>query len=219
MAEDVELPRLGEIKFGGDLGEVAAGANGFDGDGKAMAVPMKNSPERFGWVTILMHWVVAVAVFGLFGLGLYMVDLTYYDAWYREAPHIHKSIGILLFALMLVRAFWSLLSPPPHSLPSHKRWEKVSAHAAHILMYLLIFTVLVTGYLIPTADGSGIDVFNWFTVPSITGQQKGLEDVAGSIHYWVAWALVVLAAVHALGAVKHHVIDRDATLKRMLGQG
>ncbi|TBW56883.1 cytochrome b [Marinobacter halodurans] len=182
-----------------------------------MAFPLMNSRQQFGWVTILIHWLVAVAVFGLFGLGLYMVELTYYDAWYNEAPHIHESIGILVLLAMFFRVAWRLVSPPPVSLPSHRPWEKAGAHVAHFGMYLLLFAVLVSGYLIPTADGSGVDVFNWFTVPSVTGQQKGLESVAGDIHYWVAWGLVILAVIHAIGAIKHHVIDRDETLRRMMG--
>lgn len=182
-----------------------------------MALQTMNTRQQFGWVMILIHWLVAIAVFGLFGLGLYMVDLTYYDAWYNEAPHIHESIGILVLLVMLFRVAWRLASPPPHTLPSHKAWEKAGAHMAHLGMYLLLFVVLISGYLIPTADGSGVEVFNWFTVPSVTGQQKGMESIAGDVHYWAAWALVVLAVIHAIGAIKHHVVDKDETLRRMIG--
>ena len=84
---------------------------------------------------------------------------------------------------------------------------------------MLIFVAMASGYLISTADGSSISVFNWFDVPSVTGQIKGMEDTAGLVHYWSTWALVVLAGVHGLAAVKHHLIDRDDTLRRMLGSG
>ena len=80
----------------------------------------------------------------------------------------------------------------------------------------LLFAAMISGYLISTADGSGIDVFGLFEVPSVTGRQNGLEDSAGLVHYWSTWALVVLAGLHGLAALKHHFIDRDATLKRML---
>jgi len=76
----------------------------------------------------------------------------------------------------------------------------------------------VSGYLISTADGSSISVFDWFEVPSVTGQIKGMEDTAGTVHYWSTWAIVGLAAVHAAGALKHHLLDRDRTLRRMLGK-
>ena len=76
---------------------------------------------------------------------------------------------------------------------------------------------MASGYLITSADGSSIQVFDWFAVPSITGDRKGLEDIAGAVHYWSTWALVLLAGVHGLAALKHHFLDRDDTLRRMLG--
>lgn len=93
----------------------------------------------------------------------------------------------------------------------------MSAHGTHLLLYVLIFVAIVSGYLISTADGSTIKVFDWFEVPSVTGRIKGMEDTAGLVHYWSTWALVVLAGLHGLAAIKHHLIDRDDTLRRMLG--
>lgn len=182
-----------------------------------MARALLNDDRTFGWISIVLHWLVAVAVFVLFGLGLYMVDLTYYDQWYRLAPHIHKSIGLLLLATMVFRFVWRIASPPPATLPTHKSWEKISAHAAHALLYVLLFVAMISGYLISTADGSSIDVFNWFSVPSVTGRQQGMEELAGEVHYWSTWAIVILAGIHALGAFKHHILDRDETLRRMVG--
>lgn len=178
---------------------------------------VRNSSTAFGLVTIVTHWLVALAVFGLFGLGYYMVGLSYYDDWYTTAPDIHRSIGILLFGVMVFRVFWRMLSPMPDPLPNHKRIEVLSAHLAHGLLYVLLFVAMISGYLISTADGSSISVFEWFEVPSLTGQIKGMESVAGDVHYWSTWALVVLGALHGLAAIKHHVVDKDDTLRRMLG--
>lgn len=177
----------------------------------------RNSEVTYGWVAILLHWTVAVAIVGLFVLGFWMVDLSYYDPWYRQGPDIHRSVGIVLFLVMLFRIGWRVVSPAPRPLANHRRWEILAAHAAHLLLYLLIFVAMVSGYLISTADGSSIDVFGVFEVPSVTGQIKGMEDTAGLVHYWSTWALVVLAGIHALGALKHHLIDRDKTLRRMIG--
>ena len=179
---------------------------------------LRNSQQVYGWLAIVMHWLVAVAVIGLFSLGFWMVELSYYDDWYRRAPDIHRSIGVLLFAVVVLRLVWRWVNPSPRPLPNHKRWEVVSAHLAHLLLYVLMFVAMISGYLITTADGSSIRVFGWFEVPSVTGQIKGMEDVAGTIHYWATWALVALAGVHALAALKHHLIDRDDTLRRMLGK-
>ncbi|GGC58215.1 cytochrome b [Marinobacter halophilus] len=177
-----------------------------------------NTPSRYGLVSMSLHWLVALAVIGLFGLGWWMVGLTYYDPWYRQGPDIHRSIGILLFITMLIRLAWRLLSPQPKPLPEHRRWEVQTSRMVHWLLYLLLFTAMTSGYLITTADGSSISVFGWFEVPSVTGRIRGMEDTAGAVHYWSTWALVALAGLHALAALKHHVIDRDATLRRMLGR-
>lgn len=178
---------------------------------------LRSTHSRYGLVPIVMHWLAAIAIFGLFFLGDYMVDLGYYDPWYRSAPHLHKSIGVLLFLLMVVRLGWHWLGLTPVPLASHRPWEVRLAHLAHIVLYLLIFVVMVSGYLISTADGSAVAVFSWFEVPSVTGQVKQLEDIAGTVHRWCAWSLVGLAVLHALAAIKHHVIDRDETLRRMIG--
>lgn len=178
-----------------------------------------NTRSRYGLIAISLHWLVALAVIGLFGLGWWMVGLSYYDAWYRQGPNIHRSVGILLFIAMVVRLLWRLFTPPPKPLPEHRPWEVMASHAVHGLLYMLLFVAMISGYLITTADGSSINVFGWFAVPSVTGRVRGMEDTAGTVHYWSTWALVVLAGLHALAALKHHVIDRDATLKRMVGRG
>lgn len=180
-------------------------------------VQVRNSSNQYGLVAIILHWVVAVVIVGLFALGYWMVDLDYYHEWYKQGPDIHRSVGILLFATVVLRLLWRLVSAAPAPLPSHSRLEVLAAHGAHLMLYLLIFTATISGYLISTADGSTISVFGWFEVPSVTGRVKGMEDIAGEVHYWVTWAIVGLASVHALAALKHHLIDKDDTLRRMLG--
>jgi len=178
----------------------------------------RNTPLRFGLVSILLHWSAALTVFGLFGLGLWMRGLDYYSPWYRSAPEIHKGVGILLFLVMLLRLLWRLLSPPPAPLASHGALTRLASQAGHGLLYLGLFVLMIAGYLISTADGRPIEVFGWFQVPALISGLPGQEDVAGEVHELLAWALVGLAVVHALAALKHHFVDRDATLLRMLGR-
>lgn len=178
---------------------------------------LRNTYQTYGAVSVVLHWLVALAVFALFGLGFWMVDLSYYDPWYRTGPDIHRSVGILLFGAVLLRLLWRLVSPVPGALAEHQRWEVVAAHLAHGLLYVLLLVAMVSGYLISTADGSAINVFELFQVPSVTGRVRGMEDIAGAVHYWSTWGLIGLAGVHALAALKHHVIDRDNTLRRMFG--
>ncbi len=177
---------------------------------------LRNTSGSYGWIAIILHWLVAVAVIGLFALGLYMTGLSYYDPFYRQGPFIHKSIGILLFMLVAFRLVWRLINPRPAPVPTIKRWEHIGAELAHWGLYLLMFAVMVSGYLISTADGRAIDVFGWFSVPAwITGLPRQ-EDIAGAVHYWLAMVLIGLAVLHGLAALKHHFWDRDDTLRRML---
>lgn len=177
----------------------------------------RNDHEDYGWVSITLHWIAAVAIVGLFALGLWMTGLGYAHPWYNRAPAIHESVGVLLIALILVRIAWRLANPVPALEPAMPAWERFSARAAHLAMYLLMVVVLASGYLIPTADGSWISVFGWFSVPPVVLGIDRQADWAGWVHYWGAWALIGVAAVHTLAALKHHFIERDRTLRKMLG--
>lgn len=178
----------------------------------------KNTANRFGYVSVLIHWLVALTVYGMFALGLWMVTLGYYDSWYHQAPEIHKSIGTLLFIIMVVRVIWRFVSPPPKPLASYSRFTRISAVLVHIALYIVLFAILISGYLISTADGQANSVFGWFDVPATITDLPQQADTAGMIHLYLAWVVVVLSVLHALAALKHHFIDGDVTLKRMLGR-
>ena len=178
----------------------------------------RNSSTNYGLTSIALHWLVAAAVFGLFGLGYWMVGLTYYSSWYRTAPDLHKSIGLVLFLIMLLRVLWRFISPAPAPLASQGRLTQMAAKLGHSVLYLGLFLVMMSGYLISTADGRAISVFGLFDVPALITSIPNQADSAGLVHEYAAWALVILAVLHALAALKHHFIDRDATLRRMLGR-
>ncbi len=177
---------------------------------------IKNTSIGYGWLTILVHWIFALAVFGLFGLGVYMVELSYYDPWYHDAPEIHKSIGMILIFLIAFRLIWRWLNPSPQPVPSLSPMEKHASEWVHRGLYLIIVVTLLMGYFIPTAEGDAVSVFGLFEVPALLPSIDGMADIAGEIHEWMAWTLVILAAVHGLAALKHHFIDKDKTLLRML---
>ncbi|MDX1593731.1 MAG: cytochrome b [Gammaproteobacteria bacterium] len=179
----------------------------------------KNGKTGYGWFSILLHWAVALLVFGLFGLGLWMVDLGYYDAWYQRAPWWHKGLGVTMLALVLVRLAWRRANPVPRPMAGHAAWEVRLSRAVHRLFYLLLLLLALTGYLMVTAAGDGLEVFDWFVIPATLSDVDGQEDLAGDLHRWLAWTTVGLAGLHAAGALKHHLLDRDATLKRMLRPG
>jgi len=177
----------------------------------------RNTEETYGLIAVLLHWLVAAVVIGLFALGLWMVELTYYDTWYRRAPDLHKGVGVMLLLALLLRVGWRLINPMPRPEPGPPLEQRIAV-LMHALLYLLPFLVIASGYLISTADGRPLDVFGLFSIPATLTGLPSQADLAGDIHLVLAIALVSLAGVHALAALKHHFIDRDATLLRMLGR-
>ena len=174
----------------------------------------RNSRDSYGSVTITLHWLVTIAVVGLFVLGVWMVQLDYYDSWYNRGPALHKSIGILLFMVMLVRLAWRYSNPHPRLIGS--RFEQKAAGIVHRLLYALMYPLMISGYLISTADGRAIEVFGLIDIPATLSGIDNQEDIAGVIHEWLAYALIGLVVLHGTAALKHHFIDRDEILKRML---
>jgi len=126
---------------------------------------IKNTQGNYGLIAILLHWVMAILIVSLFILGEYMVDLTYYDAWYISAPNWHRSLGAITFSLLIIRVIWRGFNIQPEGVG--KRWEQRVAAIVHRLFYILIFAVVISGYSITTADGQGISVFGWFDIPAI----------------------------------------------------
>lgn len=177
----------------------------------------KNDQKHYGLIAIILHWLIAVVTVGLFGLGLWMTDLGYYDSWYNKAPELHEGIGVLLFIFLLLRILWRWINLAPEAPGEHKQWEKTGAHLAHSLLNVLLMVIMISGYLIVTAKGQPLTVFNFFSIPASLSDISNQADLAGKIHLFVAWILILLAAVHAVAALKHHFIDKDKTLKRMLG--
>lgn len=186
---------------------------------ESLSMQWKNTSSRYGTLSIVMHWLVAIGVYGLFALGYWMVGLTYYSSWYRTAPDIHKSIGLILLALMVVRVIWRFLNSGPAPLESHGRLTRMATKIGHGVLYLGLFAVMLSGYLISTADGRAISVFGLFNVPAVITSIPGQADIAGLLHEYLAWGVVIFSVLHALAALKHHFIDRDLTLKRMVGRG
>jgi len=174
-----------------------------------------NQKDSYGWIAIIMHWLMAWLVLSMFGLGVWMRTLGYYDNWYHAAPELHKSVGVLLLLLLLLRWAWRLSNVRPDLMG--EVWEQAVALSVHRLHYIILLAVMVTGYFIPTAEGVGIDVFGWFTVPALISFDKSTTDLIGMMHRYLAWSAVALAGLHGAAALKHHVIDKAHTLRRMLG--
>ncbi|QIB65771.1 cytochrome b [Kineobactrum salinum] len=177
---------------------------------------LKDRPWGYGLVSIVLHWTSAIAILFLFGLGIYMVDLGYYDPWYNQAPRLHISIGLCLLLLMCLRLVWRVTSRNPEPLSSYSTAVRRSAAAAKLLLYLGVFAVLVTGYLITSAKGQGPSLFGWAEFPVLLQLSGDGVDRAGRLHEWLSWAVVIIAAGHGAAALLHQFVIRDGTLSRML---
>lgn len=175
----------------------------------------KNSPQQYGLLSKLLHWLSALTVIVLFASGYWMVDLDYSSQWYQVVPHWHESVGILLIAFTLFRLFWRRLAGSPSGIITHTAIEKKASASMIFVLYVTLFTVLLSGFLITSANEKAIAVFDWFNVSPIVLAIKNQEDISGLVHYYGAYAMIIFALLHALAALKHHFIDKDNTLKRM----
>jgi len=177
---------------------------------------LRNHIQGYGLIAIVLHWFMAIGIIGLFCLGLWMTSLGYYDTWYTRAPALHKSIGIIIAITLLCRICWRLSNPHP-ALPSTlSSLERSLALWGHRLLYVLMFAMIISGYLISTADGRDIEVFGWFSVPALFPSFDNQEDIAGVLHFYLASSTLGLATLHALAAFRHQFVDRDGTLKKMI---
>ncbi len=175
---------------------------------------VKNTRQGYGLFARSLHWGMAVVIFAMFALGLWMRTLDYYSPWYRSAPDLHKSIGILLLITLFVRVIWRFINIHPDD-SYLQPVERSLSHIVHGGFYFLLFVHMGAGYLISTVDGRAISVFGWFEIPSLY-EQKGLEEQVGLLHEYLSYSLMALVALHIMAALKHHFIDGDPTLRRML---
>jgi cytochrome b561 len=157
---------------------------------------------------------MALIIIGLFIVGKYMVDLDYYDSYYHKAPWWHKSIGLCLFILLAFRILWKSVNTSPAPI-SIKNFEIKIAKIVHIVLYLLIFICCISGYLISTAEGVGLSLFDWIEIPALFNGGANQADLAGEVHEYATTGLIILATFHLFAALKHHFINKDKTLVRM----
>ena len=177
---------------------------------------IKNSADKFGLITRLLHWIIGLSIIFLIWLGWYMVDLTYYDKWYNSSLTWHKSLGMIVLGLALIKLGWQFYSSPPDTVGKLKPWEKTSARLMHGILLTVMVLIPVTGYLISTSDGKAVAVFSWFNIPAIISDDSRIRDLAIDAHFYLAYGTAVLVIGHIGAALKHQFIDKDSTLTRML---
>ncbi len=177
-----------------------------------------NRPHRYGLVAVFLHWIIAITVVVEFSLGLFMTGMGYYDPMSQLLPHIHESLGVLLAIGIVVRIGWSMINCRPTPGRGVGPLARLISRLVQRSMHVLLVAIVVFGYLLSTAEGEGIPVFDWFVMPALMNPQvKGEEDLCLLLHLWLAWILMGLVFLHMAGALKHHFWDHDETLRKMLG--
>jgi cytochrome b561 len=196
---------------------------------------MKQTPSRYTKTAIILHWLIAIFIALMFGLGWFMADLP------KEAPkqlaydlfdlgvytwqlaeeasprtfyfNLHKSLGLTVLALIVLRVLWRITHTPPAALSSYKAIEKKVATATHHSLYLLMLAVPVTGLIMAINSKYGV---KWFGIDVIAGlDNKPVRDFFECTHEFVGIVLLVLIGIHLLGALKHKFIDKDDTMSRI----
>ena len=179
---------------------------------------LRNTDQGWGWPAKLLHWVVAVLVVGMIALGVVMVDVVEdLDLQYRLFQ-LHKSVGLTILALMLLRIGWRLANPTPDEPGTMRRWEVVAARLTHWAFYALLIAMPVTGFLTAASSPLGIPtvVFGVIPVPHPIAPDKELSETLAFVHENLARVLLALFVVHVGAALRHHLLLRDEVLTRML---
>jgi len=163
-----------------------------------------------------LHWLVAGFIVAAFGLALVMTDMPGITPTKLKYFNWHKWLGVTVFGLACLRLVWRLFHEPP-ALPTHmKPWEKLAAHGGHLALYFFIFAVPIAGYLYSLAAGYPVVYLGKFPLPVVMGPDPVLKPVLKEAHELLAWAMAAVVGLHAAAALKHHVVDRDEVLRRML---
>jgi len=171
--------------------------------------------SRYTGVAIALHWLIAVLVVGQFAWGWWMLDIPKQPPGPRaEAFNLHKSFGLAIFALMVVRLGWRLRHPPP-PLPPMPAWQRQAAHATHALLYVALFALPVAGYLGSAWSGYPVKFFG-VVLPSWSAQDPALKALMSTVHLAASWVLLAVLVAHLAGAAKHALVDRDGLVRRML---
>ncbi|KFN42477.1 hypothetical protein N790_11465 [Arenimonas malthae CC-JY-1] len=178
-------------------------------------MPIRNTAERWGWVSIGLHWLTLVAIAGLVLVGFLMQELPN-SPTKIQVYGLHKSFGLTVLALTVLRLLWRLVAGTPAPVPGTPRWQSFIAQATHGALYVILLAMPLSGWLYNSASGFPLKWFGLFSLPKLSGYDAGVKAFALAAHEWLFIALAVIVAVHAAAALKHHYLDRDATLSRML---
>lgn len=180
-------------------------------------MPLRSDHTRWSTAAKTFHWVMALLILGNGALALWMDGLRP-SLQKINIFALHKSIGLTVLALFFLRLLWRTVDSRPPDEPA-PGWQKVAAHVVHGFLYLLIVALPLTGWAYNSAHGYPLQFFKQFNLPAMLEKNEALSNLLGVVHEYLFWFLLLVLVAHVGGALKHHIIDRDDTLRRMLPFG
>ncbi|HEY2032081.1 MAG TPA: cytochrome b [Rhizomicrobium sp.] len=184
-----------------------------------------NTRIRYGTVAMTLHWLIAALILTNLYLGLSFDDYPKGDPALFQVLQIHKSIGLTVLMLSVLRLVWRLVNPVPPLPAGMNPVLKFAAHASHFLLYFLIIAIPLSGWALASTSRLGFatkyfGLFNWPSIGFIANmpldQKNPLRHDFGAIHMYLAWSAIVLIVIHVSAALWHQFFRRDDVLKRML---
>ncbi len=180
---------------------------------------MAEEQKRYTKVALWLHWIIAGLILAQIAGGLYLEDFAPNSVKF-ELFQWHKSFGILILLLSLGRLGWRLANPAPPPPPDMPGWEKAVGKVTHILFYGFMIGLPLAGWGIASASPKNIDIVLFKFIPwphlPFVPKSEGLEEVFAEVHEYMAFALLGLLALHVAAALKHHFINKDDILGRMV---
>lgn len=171
--------------------------------------------ERYTSTAITLHWLMALGLIGSFALGLYMTELPLSPDKLKLYSW-HKWAGVSLFLIVLVRLGWRLTHPAPPLPDSVLPLLRLASAATHAALYVLMIAVPVSGWLMSSAKGFQTVWFGVLPLPDLLAKDKALGDALVTVHETLNYVLLAIVVLHVVAALKHHFVDRDVVLVRML---
>jgi cytochrome b561 len=171
--------------------------------------------ERYTGPAIALHWLMALVLPVIFGVGLYMHDLPLSPSK-LQIYSWHKWAGVTAFLLVVIRLAWRATHRPPALPAAMPAALRIAAHAGHGLLYLLMVAIPLTGWLMSSAKGFQTVYFGVLPIPDLLAKDKELGDLLSGVHTWLNYLLAAVVVGHVAAALKHHLVDRDDVLLRML---
>jgi cytochrome b561/polyisoprenoid-binding protein YceI len=179
-----------------------------------MNYPLKNTKEKYGLIARGFHWLIALLIFCLLIVGFFMGSMSF-GPDKLQVIGLHKSFGIAVLFLGALRIIWRTITPPPPSLSTHAWYEKILAKTIHIVFYFCIIAMPLSGWVMSSAGEYPVRVFGVFNLPAIAPKNHDLFEAMKEVHELLAYGLIASILLHIVGAVKHQIIERDATMQRM----